>query len=86
MELTAALDMGREALLMALTAAAPVLLMGMVVGLAIALAQSVTQLQEQTLQFVPKIVAMVVAAMLFVPWIASRLLEYAKVLFGEAPF
>jgi flagellar biosynthetic protein FliQ len=86
LDIGVALDMGRDALLMALTAAAPVLVMGMAVGLIIALAQAVTQLQEQTVQFVPKIVAMVVAAMLFVPWIASRLLEYARVLFGQPPF
>ena len=86
MELTEALDMGRAALLMVLTTAAPVLVMGLAVGLAIALAQAVTQLQEQTIQFVPKIVAMVIAALLFVPWIASRLVEYSRMLFGQTPF
>ena len=86
MELPQALDMGRSALLMVLTSAAPILVMGLIVGLSIALLQAVTQLQEQTLQFVPKIVAMVIAAMIFVPWIAARLLEYAQSMFGEPPF
>jgi flagellar biosynthetic protein FliQ len=85
-DLPEALDMGRAALLLTLTASAPILLMGLLVGLAIALIQAVTQLQEQTLQFVPKIVAMVLAALLFVPWIAARLLEYAEIMFGEPPF
>lgn len=86
MDLPEALDMGRAALLLTLIASAPILLMGLLVGLAIALIQAVTQLQEQTLQFVPKIVAMVLAALLFVPWIAARLLEYAETMFGEPPF
>lgn len=86
MDLPQALDMGRSALLMVLTAAAPILVMGLAVGLTIALLQAVTQLQEQTLQFVPKIVAMVIAAMIFIPWIAARLLEYAQAMFGEPPF
>lgn len=86
MDLPEALDMGRSALLMVLTSSAPILAMGLIVGLTIALLQAVTQLQEQTLQFVPKIVAMVIAAVIFVPWIAARLLEYAQEMFGESPF
>ena len=82
MNMDQALDMGREALLMALILSGPVLLSGLLVGLAISLFQAVTQLQEQTLSFVPKIVSMVLAAMLFVPWIATRLLEYTQELFG----
>jgi flagellar biosynthetic protein FliQ len=85
-DLPEALDMGRSALLMTLTASAPILVMGLLVGLVIALIQAVTQLQEQTLQFVPKIVAMVIAALVFIPWIAARLLEYAETMFGEPPF
>ena len=51
----------------------------------ISLLQAVTQLQEQTLTFVPKIVAMVGAAVFFIPWIAGRLLEYAQGMFGTLP-
>jgi flagellar biosynthesis protein FliQ len=81
-----ALDMGREALLMVLLVGGPVMGIGLVVGLAIALFQSMTQLQEQTLSFVPKIMAMIGLAIVLVPWLAGRLLEYARVLFGETPF
>ncbi len=81
MEFTEALDMGRNAFMMALMTAAPILLIGLAVGLVISLFQAVTQLQEQTLTFVPKIAAMIVAAMFFIPWIAARMLEYTQELF-----
>ena len=86
MNVQEALDMGREALLMVLLVGGPVMGIGLVVGLAIALFQSMTQLQEQTLSFVPKIMAMIGLAIVLVPWLAGRLLEYARVLFGEPPF
>ena len=62
MEFAEALDLGRHAFMMALMTAAPILAMGLGVGLVISFIQAVTQLQEQTLTFVPKIAAMVVAA------------------------
>ncbi|MCC7293916.1 MAG: flagellar biosynthesis protein FliQ [Phycisphaerales bacterium] len=82
MELSQALDMGREAFFVALSTSAPILVIGMVVGLAISLVQTVTQLQEQTLTFVPKIAAMVVAAAFFIPWIAQQMLEYTRAMLG----
>ncbi len=81
MEFTEALDMGRDAFMMAMMTAAPILLVGLLVGLVISLFQAVTQLQEQTLTFVPKIAAMIAAAMFFIPWIATRMLEYTQALF-----
>ena len=86
MDVQTALDMGRDAMLLVLTVSAPVLAIGMVVGLLVSLFQAVTQLQEQTLTFVPKIVAMTLAAMLFVPWITTKMLEYARELFGRPPW
>jgi flagellar biosynthetic protein FliQ len=81
-----ALDLGREALLLVLITASPVMGIGMLVGLIISLFQSVTQLQEQTLTFVPKIVAMVGLALVLVPWLAEHLLEYAREMLGTTPF
>jgi len=86
MDVQTALDMGRDAMILVLTVSAPVLAIGMLVGLVVSLFQAVTQLQEQTLTFVPKIVAMAVAAMLFVPWIATKMLEYARELLGNPPW
>ena len=86
MGMSEALDLGRDALLMVLIVASPVMGIGMLVGLTISLFQSMTQLQEQTLSFVPKILAMVGIALVLVPWLAGRLLEYARGLLEAPPF
>jgi flagellar biosynthetic protein FliQ len=83
MNLDSATDLVRQALVLALVIAAPMLVIGMVVGIIISLFQAVTQIQEQTLTFVPKIVSMVVAAVLLMPWIGHRLLEYTMIMLGS---
>lgn len=82
MDVGLALDIGREALLTALLVSAPILAVGMLVGLIISLIQTITQIQDQTFSIVPKIVAMLAAAIFFVPWIAQRLIEYSQGLFS----
>jgi flagellar biosynthetic protein FliQ len=77
-----ATDLIRDTLVLALQISAPMLLIGMAVGIIISLFQAVTQIQEQTLTFVPKIASMIVAAILLMPWIAQRLLEYAEKIFS----
>ena len=81
MELELALQLGRDAFWMALSTSAPILVMGLTVGLMISMFQAVTQLQEQTLTFVPKILAMMVAAAVFIPWIANRMIAYTQEMF-----
>jgi flagellar biosynthetic protein FliQ len=80
-----AIDLARGALFMVLFIAGPILLFGVLVGLCIALFQAVTSLQEQTLQFVPKIFAMALATSLLIPYLSVRLLNYAAELFGSPP-
>ncbi len=70
-------ELVRQALVIALKIAAPILLAGIVVGLGISLLQSVTSIQDQTLSTVPKIIVMVLAAALLIPWVAQRVIEYA---------
>ncbi len=82
MDLAAALDIGREALLTTLVIAGPILGIGILVGLVVALLQTLTQIQDQTFSIVPKIVAMFGAAIFFVPWLANRLIEYAQAMFA----
>jgi len=77
MSLEQATELLRQALLLALIVAAPMLAIGLVVGIVVSLLQAVTQIQEQTLTFVPKIVAMIAAAVLLMPWIGQHLLGYA---------
>ena len=86
MDMSSAVELGRSAFYMALTTSAPILLIGLAVGLTISVFQSVTQLQEQTLTFVPKIAAMVVAAAVFIPWIANRMVAYTQEMFGTLPW
>jgi flagellar biosynthetic protein FliQ len=76
-----AVDLVRNTLIIALTVSAPMLLIGLVVGIVVSLLQAVTQIQEQTLSFIPKIVAMVAAAILLAPWTAQRLIEYSREMF-----
>ena len=73
-----AIDLSREALITALIMAGPIMAIGMIVGLFISIVQAVTQLQEQTMTFVPKIVAMGIAAVFFLPWLTARLVEYTQ--------
>lgn len=80
-----AVDLGREALWLGLIIGAPVLVTGMVVGLVIGLLQALTQIQEQTVAFVPKLVAMVVVLSLTLPWVITRLVEYSRELISGIP-
>lgn len=80
-----AIDLGREAIMVTLLISAPVLVAGMVVALVIGLLQALTQIQEQTIAFVPKLVAMVLALSLSLPWLLAKMLEYFRQLIESAP-
>jgi flagellar biosynthesis protein FliQ len=76
-----AIDLLREAMLMTMIIVGPILLLGMIIGLTISLIQAVTQIQEATLTFVPKIFAMGAAIVFVMPWMFQRLIEYTRHLF-----
>jgi flagellar biosynthesis protein FliQ len=80
-----AVDLAREALLLAALIAAPVLVAGVVVGLIVGLFQALTQIQEQTVAFVPKLVVMVLALAISLPWVLTRLVEYSQELIANIP-
>ncbi len=67
----------RETLVTALLLAAPMLLAGLITGVTISLLQSVTQVQEMTLTFIPKILAVVIVLILFLPWMSNLLIGFA---------
>ena len=73
-----AVDMTRRALVITLELSLPVLLVGMVVGFLVSLLQAVTQIQEQTLSFIPKILAMAVTVFLTLPWMLNVLVDYTR--------
>jgi flagellar biosynthetic protein FliQ len=80
-----AVDLGREALMTAVIIGAPILLVGIVVALVVGLLQALTQIQDQTLSFVPKIVAMIAAVGLCLPWLVQRMIEYSESLITNIP-
>lgn len=61
----------------------PLLLLALVVGLIVSIFQATTQIQEQTLAFVPKIVAVLLGVVFFGPWMLSRILSYANDIFSN---
>jgi flagellar biosynthetic protein FliQ len=87
-DLGQACDLLRETLVLALIVAAPMLIVGLVVGVVLSLLQAVTQIQEQTLSLIPKLAAMVFAGIILMPWIGQRLIDYATHMFrdGLKPF
>lgn len=80
-----AVDLGRQAMMFTLLIASPVLLAGMLVGLVIGLLQAITQIQEQTVAFVPKLVAMVLVVTLALPWLVQHMVQYAHDLIANIP-
>lgn len=80
----AALDLVRDALVLSLTLSAPILAVGLLVGLVISILQAVTQIQDQTLTFVPKIAAMLIVAVALLGWLSVRLMEFAVAMFASA--
>ncbi len=80
-----ALELGRNALVMTLLLSAPVLLAALVVGLVVSIVQALTQINEQTLSFVPKILAVFGALAITGGWLMSTLLGYTVDLFNSLP-
>ncbi len=68
--------LGRDAMIVTLLVSAPMLLSGMVIGLLVSILQSVTQIQEITLTFVPKIFVVLLSFVLFMPWMGDTLLGF----------
>ena len=73
-----AVELGRDALLMVMLVSAPMLGLGLLVGLLVSVFQATTQIQEQTLAFIPKIIAVFVAILIFGPWMLSLLMDYMQ--------
>ena len=76
MNQTAAIEIGREAIMVVLTMSVPIMAVALFVGLIIAFFQALTQLQEMTLVFVPKIVVVFGALIFFLPFMLSTLSNY----------
>ncbi len=79
------IGIGRGALEITITLAGPVLLFGLLAGLSVSIFQAMTQINEITLTFIPKITATVGALALFGPWMLTRLVSYTTMLFESLP-
>jgi flagellar biosynthetic protein FliQ len=80
-----ALQLMSDMLISALLIGAPILGFSMLVGLAISILQVVTQIQEMSLTFIPKIITVVVTMILFGPWMLRKLVTYSSDVIGNIP-
>ena len=85
MDAQEAINLTQQAMLTALLLGAPILVAGVLVGLVIGLAQALTQVQDQTVAFVPKLVAMVAVLILCLPWLVQKMIEYSEELIEGIP-
>ncbi|SKC51898.1 flagellar biosynthetic protein FliQ [[Eubacterium] yurii] len=81
MDIDVVVNIIQQGALMILLLSAPMLLIGLVVGLIVSIFQATTQIQEATLAFVPKIVAVLLSMVIFGPWIISTLVNFTRNLF-----
>jgi len=79
------LSLGREAIVVALLTCAPALLLGLTTGLIVSIFQATTQIQEPTLAFIPKIVVVALAIMLFGPFMLALLTDFMSRVFTQLP-
>jgi len=79
------MTLGKHAMEITLMVAAPLLLVALVVGLVVSIFQAATQINEQTLSFIPKLVGVFVALVVAGPWMLSVMLDYMREIFGGIP-
>ncbi|MBH88944.1 MAG: flagellar biosynthetic protein FliQ [Magnetovibrio sp.] len=77
------LEIGRDALVVILKISGPIMLVGLLVGIVIALFQALTTIQEMTLTFVPKIIAIFISIVVFLPFMITTIIEFANALFDR---
>lgn len=77
------IEIMQNAMLQVILLSAPMLGLALIVGLAVSVFQATTQIQEQTLAFVPKILAVLIATIVFGPWILNTIVDYTEELFGN---
>lgn len=85
MDAQQAIELGREAVMMTLLIGTPVLVVGMAMGLLVGLVQALTQIQEQTVAFVPKLVVMVLVLTFTMPWLIDQMMQYTTELIERIP-
>jgi flagellar biosynthetic protein FliQ len=79
------INLATKAMMLSVEIAGPMLLVGLVVGLVVSIFQAVTSIQEQTLTFIPKIIALGVIIVVLGPWMLDQLVNYADNLYTSIP-
>jgi flagellar biosynthetic protein FliQ len=74
-----------QAMEVGLKVALPILLVGLIIGLLVSIFQAVTQIQEQSLSFIPKILGLVVVIIVMGPWMVGQLVSWTEQLYGSIP-
>ena len=77
------ISIGRQTGWIIIKTSVPILLVSMIVGLIISLLQTLTSIQEQTLTFVPKLLAIMLALMIMGPWLLNEIVSYMNILWGS---
>ena len=85
MDTAMVVDLGRQALWMTMIVLAPMLLIGLLVGVIIGVFQAATSINEQTLSFIPKLLSIGLTAAVFGGWMINTLVDYTKILYGRIP-
>jgi flagellar biosynthesis protein FliQ len=78
-------ELARNSIYTTLLVSSPMLILALVVGLAISILQAITQIQEMTLTFIPKIIAVAVALIIFLPWMITTVVSFTNQLFSIIP-
>lgn len=79
------IDVAQEAIKVVLLVSAPILGLGLLVGLIVSIIQATTQIQEQTLSFIPKLIAVALTFLIFGPWMMNLMYEFTVRLFENIP-
>jgi flagellar biosynthesis protein FliQ len=83
MNATFVMGLGAQIMWLVVKLTGPILLIGLLVGLIVSIFQATTQIQEQTLAFVPKIIAVIIAFLFFGPWMLATILNFTASIFGN---
>lgn len=78
-------ELARKSIYTTLLVSSPMLILALIVGLSISILQSITQIQEMTLTFIPKIIAVAIALVIFLPWMITTVVSFASQLFSIIP-
>jgi flagellar biosynthetic protein FliQ len=80
-----AVELGQQAFMNALLIAAPILVVAILAGLLVGMLQAMTQIQDHTLSYIPKLAAILIVVCICLPWIFEKLTEYSTQLFTSIP-